>query len=237
MIDYADPNIFRPEKDIKIYDSEKQNSVKIRCPHCQCVGTFESAIGKRFTYTKELTSGNSYANAYIENDIRQCPNPRCQSVVFTVTEYNSSTKEEKVICFPPEMLDFNPDKLPEELLRTLKEALICHSQGAFRASAMMVRRLLEELCHDCGVQGRTLHDRLKALRTHITLSEDLFDAMDELKALGNDAAHIEAKAYKSIEKDESELSIELAQEILKARYQHKHLVERLRKKKVSRDDI
>lgn len=44
--------------------------------------------------------------------------------------------------------------------------------------------------------------------------------MDELKALGNDAEHIEAKAFANIDKEEAELSIELAQEILKARYQH-----------------
>ncbi len=52
------------------------------------------------------------------------------------------------------------------------------------------------------------------------MPEELFDAMDELKALGNDAEHIEAKAFANIDKEEAELSIELAQEILKARYQH-----------------
>ena len=55
--------------------------------------------------------------------------------------------------------------------------------------------------------------------------------MDELKALGNDAAHIEAKAFEVVDEEESRLSIELAQEILKARYQHKSLVERLRARK------
>jgi hypothetical protein len=115
----------------------------------------------------------------------------------------------------------------------LKEAIICHSQGAYRASSMMVRRLLEEICHDCGATGSNLHTRLKALRTQITLPEELFDAMDELKALGNDAAHIEAKAFTVIDREESQLSIELAQEILKARYQHKSLVDRLRARKKS----
>jgi hypothetical protein len=34
------------------------------------------------------------------------------------------------------------------------------------------------------------------------LPEPLFEAMNELKALGNDAAHIEAKAYDNIGADE-----------------------------------
>lgn len=96
---------------------------------------------------------------------------------------------------------------------------------------MMVRRLLEELCEECGVSGPNLHTRLKELRSHITLPEELFDAMDELKVLGNDAAHIEAKAFMTIDKEEAQLSIELAQEILKARYQHKGLLDRLRARK------
>jgi len=37
--------------------------------------------------------------------------------------------------------------------------------------------------------------------------------------LGNDAAHVEAKAYDNTGKDEAELAIELAKELLKAVYQ------------------
>jgi hypothetical protein len=138
---------------------------------------------------------------------------------------------ERHLIFPPELLDFNPESVPSPLVSTLKEALVCYSVGAYRASAMMIRRLLEELCDDCNAQGKTLHERLKALRDQITLPEELFLAMDEIKALGNDAAHIEAKAYKLIEKEEAEVSILLAQEIIKARYQHKNLLDRLRARK------
>ncbi|MEL6685764.1 MAG: DUF4145 domain-containing protein, partial [Pseudomonadota bacterium] len=126
---------------------------------------------------------------------------------------------------------FNPENIPAALTRTLEEAISCHSQSAYRACAMMVRRLLEELCDDCGASGKDLHARLRALRDQITLPEELFDAMDELKALGNDAVHIKAKAFANIDKEEATLSIELAQEILKARYQHKSLVDRLRARK------
>jgi hypothetical protein len=55
--------------------------------------------------------------------------------------------------------------------------------------------------------------------------------MNELKALGNDAAHVEAKAYDNIGISEAEDSIELAKEILKALYQLKGLFSRLQARK------
>jgi len=139
-----------------------------------------------------------------------------------------SAGDRVLTALPPELIDFDGDNLPEKLLATLKEAIACNAAGAYRASAMMVRRLLEEVCDESGAQGKDLHARLVALKTKITLPEELFEAMGELKALGNDAAHIAAKNYTSIGRDESEDSIELAKEILKARYQLKGLVDRLR---------
>jgi hypothetical protein len=52
-----------------------------------------------------------------------------------------------------------------------------------------------------------------------------------LKALGNDAAHIEAKDYDNIGRDEAEDGISLAKEILKSLYQLRGLVDRLRARK------
>jgi hypothetical protein len=65
------------------------------------------------------------------------------------------------------------------------------------------------------------------------LPQLLFDAMNELKAIGNDAAHVEAKAYDNIGADEAEDSIELAKEIVKALYQLKGLITRLQARKTS----
>jgi hypothetical protein len=98
---------------------------------------------------------------------------------------------------------------------------------------MMVRRLLEEICEENSAAGNNLHDRLANLKNLVVLPQPLFEAMNELKALGNDAAHIEAKAYDSIGPEEAEDSIELAKEILKALYQLKGLLGRLQARKNS----
>lgn len=92
----------------------------------------------------------------------------------------------------------------------------------------MVRRVLEELCEDRGATGKNLKDRLSDLGANVVVPRELLDAADELRLLGNDAAHIEAKAYDSIGQEEAGLAIELAKELLKAVYQYQSLVDRLR---------
>src|SRR5690606_30975361 len=99
------------------------------------------------------------------------------------------------------------------------------------ASAIMVRRTLEELCEDKGCTGKNLSERLKSLKGSVVLPSELLDAFDELRLLGNDAAHIESKNYDQIGREEVGVAIELAKEILKGVYQMSSLVEKLRKLK------
>lgn len=60
------------------------------------------------------------------------------------------------------------------------------------------------------------------------IPEDLFSALDELRLLGNDAAHIEAKTYDEVGPEEIDVAVQLTKEILKAVYQLDSLVGRLR---------
>jgi len=92
----------------------------------------------------------------------------------------------------------------------------------------MVRRVLEDLCDDKNATGGDLRARLAVLGQNVLVPKDLLDAADELRLLGNDAAHIKAKNYDAIGKDEAALAIELAKELLKAVYQYTSLVSKLR---------
>jgi len=55
----------------------------------------------------------------------------------------------------------------------------------------MVRRVLEELCVERGATGNNLKDRIIDLSKKIVLPQDLLQAADHLRLLGNDAAHID----------------------------------------------
>lgn len=221
--EFDNKNILQADKGVDSLERGAVEFLSIRCPHCLHVGVFPS-LTTGLQWEKISTKHNKLE--YFIACIRLCPNPKCKGIICTI-----SSRRETVRVFPPELIDFEADGIPAKLVSTFEEAISCHAAGAYRASAMMVRRLLEEICDESGASGRTLHDKLIALKSKIVLPEELFDAMGELKALGNDAAHITAKDYAQIGKDEVEDSIELAKEILKARYQLKGLVERLRARK------
>jgi len=69
----------------------------------------------------------------------------------------------------------------------------------------MVRRLLEELCEDNKASGSDLKARLAAVRGTVVIPQELLTAADELRILGNDAVHVEAKAYDAIGSNEAAL--------------------------------
>lgn len=92
----------------------------------------------------------------------------------------------------------------------------------------MIRRTLEEICDDKAVKAENLKKRLEALAAQIILPRELLEGMDELRLLGNDAAHIESHVFENIGKEEVEVSIEFAKEILKAVYQYEQLLGKLR---------
>jgi Domain of unknown function (DUF4145) len=137
------------------------------------------------------------------------------------------------VSYPPQVIDFDSTNLPEPILATLEEAIKSHAAGCFKASALMVRRLLEELCTDKGATGNDLKARLAALGKTVVIPQELLTAADELRILGNDAAHIEAKAYDAIGQNEAAVAIELAKELLKAVYQYSSLLDKLRALKKS----
>jgi hypothetical protein len=223
---FRNPNVFQPEGALKT--DNPLPALTIRCPHCRKLAAFHAIGMPSLVYSKAISDIQAYQ---LRASIRMCPNPKCLGLVFTIECDGQAIRIE-----PPELIDFDLTNLPHQCLVTLREAISCHAAGAYRAAAMMVRRLLEEICHLNNAPGKNLHERLNSLRTQITLPVALFDAMGELKALGNDAAHIEAKDYDKIGQEEAADSIELAKEILKALYQLQSLVNRLQARKNSTQD-
>lgn len=200
---------------ISEYKSTVGRSVSIRCPNCFHVGSFEplEEIPDLMIPSEWLWLGH-----------RKCPNPDCVAHVFCIYEWNGVV----VRTYPAQKIGFNSKDIPERIADSFQEAVLCHSEGMQTASAIMIRRTLEELCEEKEAKGRNLKERIKALRERVVIPTELFDALDDLRLLGNDAAHIEAKAYDSVGTAEVEAGIELTKEILKAVYQLDGLVEQLR---------
>ncbi|MGR4864974.1 DUF4145 domain-containing protein [Caulobacter sp. LARHSG274] len=188
--------------------------VSLRCPGCGQNGTFDGQEG-----SKDISWDSEYCLA----GIRICPNFNCRTVVSIFVE-DSEISE----VYPSTLIDFEAKSLPDVIRNSLEEAIACHGAKAYRASTLMVRRVLEELCEDRGATGANLAARIKSLGASIVIPQSLLNAAHELRILGNDAAHIESKNYDAITETEASIAIELAKELLKAVYQYEDLVDRLK---------
>lgn len=73
-----------------------------------------------------------------------------------------------------------------------------------------------------------LKDKIRALGSQVVLPADLLSGLDDVRLLGNDAAHIESQAYAKVSQEETEVAIEFTKEVLKAIYQYSALLARLR---------
>jgi hypothetical protein len=191
-------------------------TIRLRCPSCGHRGSFE-AVAPNVGDALVHDVGDNYRTGQ-----RACPNADCRAIVFVVVG------SDMTVSYPPEVLDFDPTDLPDLVRASLEEAVKCHASACYKAAGMMVRKAIEAMCDERQAQGGNLKDRIKDLRTKVILPDELFDAIDELRLLGNDAAHVSAREYDDVGKDEVEVGIDLAKEILKAVYQYRALLARMR---------
>lgn len=187
-------------------------TVSLRCPSCRQRGTFESLANVVDVAIGGMTVGE-----------RRCPNTVCRALIFFAFQNGQIA-----VSYPPERIDFDATNIPTTVVGALEEAITCHADSCFTAAAIMVRKTLEELCTDRTAKGTNLKERLRALGARIVLPTELLDGLDDLRLLGNDAAHIESQVYAKVGKEEVEVGIEFAKEVLKAVYQYSALLSRLR---------
>lgn len=201
---------------IKLSNNLAQGSgpkIAVRCPSCGHNGTFETI------------STDLYDNGYqIWFGQRKCPNEKCGIHVFYVKQMFTG----EVYTYPQESIGFDKEGIPSNVLAAFEEAIICHSNSCFVASAIMIRKTLEEICSERNATGDNLKKRLQDLGKKIFIPKELIKGMDELRLLGNDAAHIESNTFNQVGKDEIEISIEFTKEILKGVYQYEGLLTKLR---------
>jgi hypothetical protein len=200
--------------------------LSIRCPACKQIGTFE-VLGTDLGFAETVANPNTPSPVVIVGH-RQCPNPSCKGHVFVVVR--NQTLE---ASYPPERIDFDTTSIPDDIVASLEEAITCHANQCFVAAAIMVRKTLELLCSAQNAAGPNLKERLKALGSKVVLPPDLLGGLDDVRLLGNDAAHIESQVYTKVSQQEIDVALEFTKEVLKAIYQYAALLARLRSLKQS----
>jgi len=155
--------------------------------------------------------------------LRGCPNPNCNALLLYYAEDG-----EIIETFPFLRIDFDRTNIPPNILAALEEAITCHSNQCFVASAIMIRKSFDLLCQERGATGKNLKERIASLASRVIIPKELLDGMDDLRVLGNDAAHIESQVFDNIGQEEVRIAIEFAKEIFKAVYQYSSLLAKLK---------
>lgn len=193
-------------------DVDTGGPLSMRCPFCREIAVLSKA-----------TSHDGVGSNGLHFGPRRCPKPECRALVFVV--HNGS---QILQSYPPSRLDFDATNIPAAVSKALEEAIACHAAECYIAAAIMVRKTLEELCRDRQATGNNLKERIKALQGKVVLPTDLLAGADELRLLGNDAAHIESQEFNQVGQTEVEVGIEFTKELLKAAYQYSALLGKLR---------
>ena len=207
------------------------NAISFRCPHCGDMNLFFAGcdgLSRMFT----LSDNSLFKSFQRQHSLRICEHEYCGGIVYVIKDV---IENGNLWTYPFEKIDFDTTNVPEKLISVLREATSCFASGCYRASIIMVRRLLEEICSEKNASGNTLHEKLESLRNIAGLREDVFSLMMELKIIGNDAAHVKAKAYMNIGKEECAISIDISKDILKSIYQAETLLTRLQALKLQHD--
>ena len=188
--------------------------LSLRCPSCKQIGTFQP-VGADLWFADKI--------GQVQVGHRVCPNPPCRAHLFVVLQGGNLS-----LSYPPERIDFDSTDVPSPIIESLEDAITCHANQCFAAAAIMVRKTLELLCSVQQAPGGNLKDRIKSLGSKVVLPSDLLGGLDDLRLLGNDAAHVESQAYERVGQEEIEVAIEFTKEVLKAIYQYTKLTARLR---------
>lgn len=190
-----------------------------------CPGCGEKTYFVSIKDCKDILSKDNFGNTLYFGQ-RICPDHNCNTHIFFIKQH-TVTLQTYIDIFPKafSLKNLNINKLPDEIKECLKEACICYENDCYTSAAILIRKTLEQICSKHGAKGKNLHDRINSLKDKITISSPLYQALFELKYLGNDAAHIESKHFEKIGEEELKLGLTILIEVLRALYEHNDLLE------------
>lgn len=101
--------------------------------------------------------------------------------------------------------------VPRPLRNEYNEAQKCFSVKAYGATVVMVRRILEGVCKENGVQERTLVKSLEELKKNGLIDDTISEWATTLRLLGNEGAHYTGHP---VPRDDAEDAIAFAEALL-----------------------
>lgn len=215
-----------------IVDSKNIDKL-LQCPYCKEKVEFKLLKDMKDSCCdlSELT-GDSCNRIYM--GLRECSNPECGGIfsvqfrfIANPRNYNPVTNN---IDYDEDIMELKTlptsdycsylEHLPENIEKSFIEAQKCFYDECYTASAIMIRKTLEEFFENFKIEGKTLKIKIDKLYENYILPVWI-DKTDfhTLRELGNDGAHIVLKDFNKVGKKEVETAIKVINNILIMTYE------------------
>ena len=118
---------------------------------------------------------------------------KCEMVFLVESEFYEIPGE---VCAPqglsvlyPSDRNVSTDSMPETASRVYADAARSYQVGLYEPCVIMCRKCIEALCQELGAKKGNLKERLAKLQKSGHIDQKLLTWADELRLIGNDAAH------------------------------------------------
>jgi len=173
----------------------KEKSIDIYCPTCNVI--VESTIVGSYEPEMEIiirgidADPSDYHYKEIIYFLSKCP--RCENPFLTEAEYyvipgEVNAFQSSKVLFPTEN-KFISDRLPNSIHKSYSSAKHSYEVGLYEPAVIMCRKCLEAICIEKGEVKGNLKSRIDKLRDAEIIDKKLFNWADNLRMIGNDAAH------------------------------------------------
>ena len=118
---------------------------------------------------------------------------RCEAVFLKESNYyeipgDIMASQGEEILYPTNR-NISMDGIPESITRAYVAAARSYQVGLYEPCVIMCRKCIEALCHQLGATKGNLKSRLAGLQNNGQIDQKLMIWADELRLIGNDAAH------------------------------------------------
>lgn len=166
------------------------DNIECFCPRCNCVVTAEIRATASGDPTADLFDSLPQGEEgfrLVHYFLAFCR--RCEGV-FLYRRCDTEPSEVPIeeVLYPRAMEALSPD-IPVVIRRPHDSAVSCFETANYEPCAIMCRKTLEAVCQVLGEKAGPLNARLRRLRDAGKVEERLCIWADELRIVGNEAAH------------------------------------------------
>lgn len=186
---------------------------------------------------KEIGSYEIEHDGYIGSQkFTLCKCPNCTNPLLTEEKVKYLAGETywgtPQILFPNDEFNINP-VIPEKLRKSLKESIQCLQANSFTATVIMCRRTVEGFCKTKGVNESNLAKAIDKLKSEEIINTQLYDWANELRLIGNEAAHNIDTVFSA---EDARESLEFTIAILDFTYSFKDKFESFKKRRIEKNE-